>query len=285
MAYKGRSKKGSRSRSRRTRRNVTSKRRSTTPKNTFARLISKVVSKYTENKRMTTEFTKNFYNITGGVASFQPNNIIPLCPNAATGGIYTISQGVGQQQRIGNSITIKKAYLRGMLVPSVYNAISNPTPSPVHVKMWIFSVKRNVLQMSQADVYQTLNSTFFANGNSSLGMLGNVYDLITPTNKDVVTLYFTKTFKLGFADYAGVTGGATTSDPKTSNDYKLNHKITLNITKYLPKKMLFNDADNGTVSRQVYCAWEPVYYNGASMTAATSPCGFFGGIDLHYEDA
>lgn len=238
-----------------------------------------------ENKRMTTEFTKNLFNISAGVPGFQPNCIIPLCPNAATGGIYTIPQGVGQQQRIGNQVSVKKAYLRGILVPSVYNAVSNPTPAPLNVKMWIISFKRNVLQQTQADCYQTVANTFFANGNTSIGLLGTLYDLVTPHNKDVVNVHYQRTFKLGYASYAGMTGGSSVTDPKTDNDYKLNHKFTLDITKYLPKRMYFNDTDNGTTSKQVYAVFEAVYYNGTNMTGATSPCGFIGGIDLHYQDS
>jgi len=249
------------------------------------RYISRVIHSNLENKRMTTEFTKNLFNIAGGLTGFLPNNIIPLCPNSLTGGIYTITQGVGQQQRVSNSISVRKAYLRGVLLPAQYNAISNPTPTPTDVKMWIFSLKRNVLQQSCADVYNTLNATFFANGNTSIGLLGNLYDTITPNNKEVVNLHYTRTFKIAYASYAGMTGGSSATDAKTNNDYKYHQKMTLDITRWLPKKMFFNDTDSGTTSKQVYCVFEPIYANGAAHTAATSSCGFIGGIDLHYEDS
>jgi len=139
--------------------------------------------------------------------------------------------------------------------------------------------------MTQADCYQTVLNTFFANGNTSIGFLGTLYDLVTPHNKDVVNVHYQRTFKLGHSSYVGVTGGSSATDPKSDNDYKLNHKFTLDITKYLPKRMYFNDTDNGTTSKQVYCVFEAVYYNGSNMTAATSPCGFIGGIDLHYQDS
>lgn len=252
---------------------------------TIKRYVSSVIHRNLENKRMTTEFTKNLYGIAGGVAGFQTNNIIPLSPNSLTGGIYTITQGVGQQQRVSNSISVRKAYLRGVLIPQPYNAVSNPTPTPLNVKIWIFSLRRNVLQASAADVYQTMSNTFFSNGNTSIGLLGTIYDIITPHNKDVVNVHYTRTIKLGYESYSGVTGGATATDSKANNDYNLNYKMTLDITRWLPKKMLFNDTDSGTTSKQLYCVFEPVYYNGSTMTAATSPCGFIGGIDLHYEDA
>lgn len=284
MAYKGRVKKSVQKRSRRTKRRST-KRVVPGVSLSVKRYVNRTIHSNIENKKMTTEFTKNLMNISSGTAGFQTQNIIPLCPNAATGGIYTITQGVGQQQRIANVISVRKAYFRGLLVPTAYNSISNSSPAPLNVKMWIFSMKRNVIQQTQSDAYQVLNTIFFANGNSSLGLLGNAYDLITPPNRDVVNVHYSRTLKLGYASYAGMTGGSSATDPKTDNDYKLNHKFTIDITKYLPKKMFFNDTDSGTTSKQVFLAFEPVYYNGASMTPATSPCGLFGGIDLHYEDA
>lgn len=237
-----------------------------------------------ETKRLTTEFTKNLYHI-GGTTNFRDQNIICITPNDAVGSIYQMVQGTSQQTRIGNAVHVKKLTFRGIMAPNPYNATSNPAPNPIMVRMLILSTKRNVAGQSIADIYNICNNTLFANGSTSLGMLGTLYDVITPYNNDVVTVHFYKTFKLGYENYSGVTGGADVGHTKASNDYKLNHKFSINCAKYINRTLRFNDNAGGTTSRQVYIVFQPVNFNGSIPTAATTPCGLIAGIDLYYTDS
>lgn len=246
--------------------------------------VKSAVGRAAESKRLTTEFTKNLYHI-GGTTNFRDNNIIALCPNDAIGNIYQMVQGTGQQQRIGNKVMPSKVIFRGIMAPNPYNGTSNPAPNPVMIRMYILSTKRNVAGQSIADIYNICNNTLFANGNSSLGMLGTLYDCVTPLNTDVVTCHFMKTFKLGYESYAGVTGGADIGQTKASNDYKLNHRFSINLTKYLTKVWQFNDNAGGTTSRQVFAVFQPINFNGSIPTAATTPAGLIAGLDVFYKDA
>lgn len=246
--------------------------------------VRSAVRSAAESKRLTTEFTKNLYHI-GGTTNFRDNNIIQLTPSDALGYIYQMVQGTGQQQRIGNQVTPSKVIFRGIMAPNPQNATSNPTPNPVMIRMYIFSTKRNVAGQSIADIYNICNNTLFANGNSSLGMLGTLYDIITPINTDVITCHMMKTFKLGYESYAGVTNGADSGQTKASNDYKLNHRFSINITKYLTKIWKFNDNAGATTSRQVFAVFQPVNFNGSIPSAGTTPAGLVAGIDVYYKDA
>lgn len=253
-------------------------------KKPLVKLIKKVMKAEVEQKRLTTEFTKNLYHI-GGTTNFRDNNIICLTPNDALGSIYQMVQGTSQQTRVGNRVNIKKLIFRGIVAPNVYNATSNPTPNPFMLRMIILSTKRNVAGQSVADIYNICNNTIFANGSSSLGMLGTLYDVITPYNNDVVTVMYQKTFKIGYENYSGVTGGADISQTKASNDYRLNARWSINCAKYVNKALKFNDNAGGTTSRQVYVVFQPVNFNGSIPVATTTPCGLIAGVDVFYTDA
>lgn len=246
--------------------------------------VRSAVRSAAESKRLTTEFTKNLYHI-GGTTNFRDSNIIQLTPSDALGNIYQMVQGTGQQQRIGNQVSPSKVIFRGILAPTPYNATSNPTPNPVMIRMYILSGKRNVATQSVADIYNICNNTLFANGNSSLGMLGTLYDIITPINTDQVTCHMMKTFKLGYESYSGVTGGSDVTQTKASNDYKLNHRFSINITKYLTKVWKFNDNAGATTSRQLFAVFQPVNFNGSIPSAATTPAALIAGVDVYYKDA
>lgn len=250
----------------------------------LVRLIKRVMGGNLEQKRLTTEFTKNLYHI-GGTTNFRDQNIICLTPNDALGSIYQMVQGTSQQTRVGNKVNIKKLIFRGIVAPNPYNVTTNPTPNPFMLRMIIVSTKRNVAGQSVADIYNICNNTLFANGSSSLGMLGTLYDIITPYNNDVITVHYQKTFKIGYENYSGVTGGADVSQTKASNDYKINARWSLNVAKYVNKVLKFNDNAGGTTSRQVYAVFQPVNFNGSIPVAATTPCGMIGGVDVFYTDA
>lgn len=253
-------------------------------KKPLAKLIKKVMSANLEQKRLTTEFTKNLYHI-GGTTNFRDNNIICLTPNDALGSIYQMVQGTSQQTRVGNRINIKRLIFRGIVAPNVYNATSNPTPNPFMLRMLIVSTKRNVAGQSVADIYNICNNTIFANGATSLGMLGTLYDIITPYNNDVITVHYQKTFKIGYESYTGVTGGSDVTQTKASNDYRLNGRWSINCAKYVNKVLRFNDNAGGTTSRQVYVVFQPVNFNGSIPVSTTTPAGLIAGVDLFYTDA
>lgn len=253
-------------------------------KKSLVGLIKKVISSDLEQKRLTTEFTKNLYHI-GGTTNFRDNNIICLTPNDALGSIYQMVQGTSQQTRVGNKINIKRLIFRGIVAPNVYNAVSNPTPNPFMLRMLIVSTKRNVAGQGVADIYNICNNTLFANGSTSLGMLGTLYDIVTPYNTDVITVHFQKTFKIGYENYSGVTGGSDVSQTKASNDYRLNARWSINCAKYVNKVLKFNDNAGGTTSRQVYVVFQPVNFNGSIPVSTTTPCGLIGGVDVFYTDA
>lgn len=214
------------------------------------------------------------------------NNIVCLTPNTGTGKVYSIVQGTGQQQRIGNQVTPLKCTLKFNLFAMPYSAVSNTTPRPVTVRLYIVSPKPGIVCTNNDNMAQNIMAVnFFQNGNSSLGFLGNLYDLITPVNADVVTLHYSRDFKIAPAAYTGVTGGASASDTKASNDYSLSQEWIVDVTKYMPKKINFDDTTGGTTSRPLFAIFVPTAFNGATYTAAEIPIAGVFSLDLQFIDA
>ena len=117
------------------------------------------------------------------------------------------SQATGHAGRIGNEIRLVNAYIRGRINIIPYNAVTNPIPTPLLVKMWLCSNK--VSNNPQMNVLSTF-STFFDTGNVNSIFQGNALDMILSPNKDAWTVHKTKSIKLGAA-YASSTGPVNTA--------------------------------------------------------------------------
>jgi len=194
-----------------------------------------------------------------------------------TTGFLQIDQGVGAGQRIGNVIRIKKCMFTFILFPNPYNAVTNPGAIPLEVRMWIFSDK----QIPQTPV---VGNEFIQLGGSSTALTGTLVDMTSPVNKDRYQLFRTKVFKLGHSIYNG-TGNNPNEQYNSSNDFKMNVKYSINVTKYMIKTVKFNDTNSQPNSRQLCAMFEPVYANNNVVGAISVPSSITYTLDLSYEDA
>lgn len=248
--------------------------------------VKRSIASVNEPKRYTAEASATLFTSAATQAQFCSGNMVQFTPTTQGASYsYTITQGTGQGQRIGNSIKLKKVWFRFVMYPQQYNAVSNPTPQPQDVRLVIFSMKPAVATgvVSKENAWTVLTNTFFANGNASNGMLGNLYDMVSYPNTDVVTVYFDKVMKLGMATVQGNTGGSATNY-FPNNDYLLNQQVKIDITKFLPSKIVFND-NNDSTTRQVFAAFLPVNSDGTGPVSTRNPASYFWGIDLQYIDA
>lgn len=249
------------------------------------KFVKRSLANATETKRFTyTEaMTLGGFGLT--VAQFSQQNMLQLTPSNQTAADYQIIQGTSQGARIGNSITVMKATLKYALYPTAYNVTSNPTPKCIDIRCFIVSMKGVPNgQVTKAQLHDILTNTCFANGATSNGMTNNMYDLVQAWNTDVLTVYSDFTLKLGQAGMSGNTGSSAIM-LQANNDYKLNHVVKLDITKYLPKKITFNDADTNSTSRQVFLVWAPINFDGTTIPSTTLVAGGFVTLDLFFKDA
>ena len=187
------------------------------------------------------------------------NAVAPLGP--------LITQGSGQGQRIGNSIRMKQSIVSGCMYPQPYSATENKNPEPLEVVMYIFSVKPNINVSTQANLQQNVLQKFFQYGNNSFAISGLMAEIMYPVNTDIVTLYKKRIFKVGNAAYYNWDGSGTPNNPNNqfiNNDFALNRKFRIDVTKYVPPRITWNDGEAVPTSRAVYCLIIPYYAAGGA---------------------
>lgn len=251
------------------------------PSLAIKRFVEKAIHRQIENKGVSQSAAKTMANISN-VANFQSGNMWQLTPSSASNSFYTITQGTGAGQRIGNQVKLRSAIFKFVLYPQVYNAVSNPVPKPLDIIMYILSGKRSVLANTCSDLTTIFTSNCYKLGSSSTSMLGNLYDVVSYINSDVLQLHYKRVFKLGPSN-AQLQAGAVAGH--SNNDYKYNIVRSLNITKYLPKTLTFDDANNNSTSKQVFAVFCPVNADGTGIASSGFPCSMYAAIDVTYEDA
>ena len=280
MNAKSKSSKSSKS-SRKYKKNYTRSAKSSS--RSFTKKVQSIIHRDIENKTL---------QFTSGIASIVPYNnlnfgslgwMLPLSPNING---LDIPIGTGSGARIGNSITLRKLTFKGVIYPMPYNSSTNPNPMPQEVKFWIVHDKLN-----PATAVTGTWGTFFQNGSSSGTFSSNLTDMIQQVNTDRFTVHLAKTFKIGYAynsGTAGSTSGQANAQYFANSDFQLNHKFSIDLTKYMPKHIKYNDASQVPMSRGLFLVVECVRADGTSSSGAQAydvPISFQFQNSIIYEDA
>lgn len=191
--------------------------------------VNRIVHTNMENK--TIEFKDG---LEFGSYNYQADlSVRPIYPTPAC---LVINQGVGQGDRIGNTITTRKLILKYCLYPIAWRNDNNPFPTPVEVMVWIGYLRAN----RQTTPTTTDYANFFQFGNGTQPPNANLWDCMSPVNKDLFHICKVFRHKLGYANYGG-----NNADKEeqffANNDFKLNCFKTVDCTKYLNKVLKFND--------------------------------------------
>jgi len=212
-----------------------------------------------------------------GVASDPDLNAYPMCPLSA---FWSIGQGVGAGSRIGNDIKVRKVMLNYVLRPLPYDAITNPFPQPQEVMLMLGYVKNTP---SFAPIAGDING-LFQSGNTTTGPIGTLRDIVAVVNTDYWVIKKKWTHKLGYANYGG-TGTLPAQQSFANNDFKLNHVRRMDITKFIPKTVNFNDTNVTVNTRSLFFMQEAVPCNGSAFAAGQLTANIEFWIDFHYEDS
>lgn len=254
-------------------------------KASVARVVKRVLSTQAEVKGINESFGFSPRNSLALVSDLALDNILWCSPNSTT---MQISQGSNSQQRIGNKIRTKSCTVKLIMYPKPYSATVNALPKPQIVTVWCCSAKQGyVSNTSMATIFDT---TFFQDGSTSSGYLGQLIDNISTVNKDVVQLHWKRTFKLGHSTMYGSpnagAGDGLNQAQWANNDYKQNIITSFNLTKHMPKNFTFNDNNDTPNNRSVFLIFGIANADGQLFTsdAAQRPVDVYAQVNYSFTD-
>lgn len=156
--------------------------------------------------------------------------------NPVTQGLFGITQGVQQNQRIGNKIKLKRWIVKGSIYmdPVVETSLCFPQQQ-CYVNLYL-GRKNNLTE----DVDTTLEN-LYQNGPSANNPQGLIMERLYSINKDEYKIYWHRRYKIGQAS------GASTAFVLGNNDYILNKEFGLDICRYVCKNSVLKYDDANTV--------------------------------------
>lgn len=190
------------------------------------RYVKRTIHSQIENKIA----SKQDYNNT--ITSYTNNTsllVLSMIPYA------NISQGVGQGDRIGNTIRTRKCMFNFVIRALPYS-VGNPIPVPQDVLIFFGKVKNSRAQAPISSDFAKL----FQLGDSVQSPQSRLLDNVLTINKDWFSVVKTLRFKIGYSAVTG-TGANIGANYYANNEYKWNQTLKLDLTKYCPKIVKFND--------------------------------------------
>jgi len=160
--------------------------------------------------------------------------------------LYNMTQGTGEFQRIGNSITNKKTILRFLIHPQIMQAPYNDSSIIFNQFTYQGYFTMALIKMRDGSTPPSGLTSFLQNGNSAITPSGKVYDLLYSPNTDLYKVYWKKTYKLGPSAPAYQNphnGDSIPAYMHFNNDFKLTASDTIRVDDYIGKngKITFND--------------------------------------------
>lgn len=240
-------------------------------KSSFAKKVTAVIQRKAEHKM-----------VVNATSNYMPNYLvgtplqIQLTPNATT---LVISQTDTQSGRTGNRVRTVSCKIKGIMYPTGYSNTQNSAPSPQDIRMVI---SRNRVNPTQAPAF----TNFYQIGAGSQAPTGTLIDSILPVNRDVQTVYSeSRTFKLGNASYDGSSFPSLAGAQfYANNDYKMSHKFSIDVTKYIPKTIIWNDANDLPTTPSTWMTLMATEALNAGAPGGNQKCAMFYSIVYTYTD-
>lgn len=241
--------------------------------------VQKAISSSEETKKVnkTGNSFLQPYNTLSGAGNWYANCVLPVCPY---GGFLNIAQGTGAGSRIGNKIKTKKLVFKYVITPNGYDATFNAFPQPMDVKLWFIFNKDDY----QTIPSQTILTQFFQSGDTSIPPTGQLTDIMHSVNSDLFTVVASRTHKVGYQISSG-TGNNPPAEYYSNNDYKYNSIGYVDLTKYFPKYLNFNDGSLYPNNRLIYVVVEALPASGATIATNQQPASMWYNIEYEYSDA
>lgn len=251
------------------------KRRKMTPK-AVRRIAKKEVHRMIEDKEYITPVvgdTPGSGPIQFGTANFITNNIIDISSESLN--LITQANGLTQNGRVGNKITLRKCVLRGTLTPNGVQVV------PHYLKLWVVSSKLYPNSCSSSVMETICRTEFFKTSPTSTsgGMSGQLIDLCRTVNDQSVNVYSQRVFKLGFSSLPNP--GLTQAG---NNDFNYGKTFKLYLGRHMNKHVVFNDTAADPRNKKLFIVMEAIPADGSVGNNNTyAVLNYF--IEVAYEDA
>jgi len=241
--------------------------------------VKNTIHRMAENKTIGSQLILQGNPVNAASSGWVTNNVYPLAFNDTT---LVCAQSTSQSGRIANKVRIMKAQVKYILTPRIYDAVTNSSPAPIEVRVFIFSFKNQPVEGVNGSINQF--NGIFQNGSGSFAFSNSLADQLANFNPDYLNVYYDRKHKLGYAAYEG-TGSSITSQYHQNNDHKLNIKNTINVTNYLSKQYTWNDtAAKPTNGKQCYIAFIPSLAAGNSIGASQQLFNIWYDMKIDFED-
>lgn len=226
-------------------------------KDNIKNVVLREISKKLEVKRQSLVSSyNNYYNV---INDARVLNLMPV-----------IAQGVGQGDRIGNNITIKKMVL---MVNLVVDPTSTLATTPSYVDLYIFKFKKNnVAPPSASDM-----SRFLQTGNSANAYNGESFDGLRDLNEDL----FSKKKHLRL----NMIHGQTINNYSGYGFMRSNYTLKFDITKYVKSRLLYDDTTNQPTNDNLYLAVGHTQFTQLGVPIDTYLGIYDALINIEYTDA
>jgi len=227
-----------------------------------------------ENKNVQFNDATNVGNITA-----QPTlNCTPLTPYA---GLVNITQGVGSANRTGNEVKTRKVMLKYVIFPRPYHVTDNTAPRPCYLQLFLGYVKNSSgITPIASDFSQLYNYN-----NTVNPVLGQLFDLNQTINSDYWCIKKYWTHKIGYSTMLNASGGSPINASLSNNDFPMSVVRKLDITKFYPKTLKFNDVSQTISGPGLFFFWQCIAADGTTLASSQLPITFEWQLGLEFEDA
>lgn len=173
----------------------------------------------------------------------------------------SITQGDGQGNRSGNRIDLEKLMFRGIF--SMGNEIQN-----LVCKLVFACPKDSIESPVLADFNELMQD-----GNTAVAPNNSLLQLYMPFNKDYWNIKKTVKFALNYGQASAI----------PSNGYGQYHQVSIDLAKYLPKTIKYNDTSVSPTSVGLYAFL--LLGNESGPPPTVYSLQFDGAITAYYKDA
>lgn len=236
--------------------------------------INRTIHANIENKEVQVQVGDSF----GNVANDPTLNVRPLTPYP---GYIQISQNVGQNGRTGNECKVRKVILKYVLYMNKYNPETNNTLAPLEIQLFLGYVKNSSGLLPIASDFNNL----YQYNNTVNPIFGDLTDLTQKINTDYWTIKKYWRHKLGYSTLVDSSVANTAAANFANNDFKLNIVRTMDITKFYPKTLKFNDVSDTLQGTGLFFFFQAVSADGNTLAGSQIPASILYQVDVSYEDA